>query len=55
MKIDFSIDKCKVAAKHKKEDPLADLEHHPIQIVASHQRSISTIKVDPLTPFTFGF
>ena len=36
-------------------DPLADLEHHPIQIVASHQGSISNIKVDPLTPFTFGF
>ena len=43
--------------KRFEEDPLVDLEHHPIQIVASHQGSISiTIKVvDPLTPFTFGF
>ena len=45
------------SATKNQEDPLVDLEHHPIQIVASHQGSISiTIKlVDPLTPFTFGF
>ena len=30
--------------------PLVDLEqHHPIEIVASHQRSISNRKVDLLT------
>ena len=45
------------ASTKNQEDPLVDLEHHPIQIVASHQGSISiTIKlVDPLTPFTSGF
>ena len=34
--------------KRFEEDPLVDLEHHPIQIVASHQGSISNYKVAPL-------